>query len=538
MADAMSEWSQRAQDRRTVLRGLLAGAGVAAVGTTAALYWRSNGEPSAGEVATPSQGNGWGQGTAAAEASPTETASEAEGYEVIGEGSREVRVSDGRELIDAIAEAQPGSKIVLANGVYSYPDGFQIRGKRGTRDEGFTIEAEQTGEAVFVESASFLIQDCSHVVIRGIRHEGRVSAPGGAEFPKHAFTIHDSDHVRVTRNHIVMDDATGDEINDNDYVLFSGSSQRNRVDHCYFGPKTTIGTFIYIRMGDSGSQVCQYTTIDHNHFDRLMGEPSSQYEPVRLGHSDAQNSSAFTLFEYNLMTDCVADDEFISVKSSDNVIRYNTFRAMFGALVLRNGNRTDVYGNFWFGEGRDMAGGITVNDGTGHRLWNNYLSGLTSEESNRPGGIIFEVLDYAEDQVTDCVFVHNSIIDCARPVQLGRDRGAGYPYQPVGITVANNLIVGAETAIEEGGAQDVMLEGNVERAAGEGWGGLVRTSSGLLAPGAGSALADAAVGRWAIVTDDALGRRRTAPAAVGALEDDSGAATRRPLTAADVGPLS
>ena len=526
-------------DRRTFLRGLAAGTGVAVVGASGGLlYLWANGRSSGADGAPASPG-----GSPQEQVSPE--ALDTEGYEAIGEGTREVRVSDGQGLVDAIAEAQPGAKIVLASGMYSSTEGFQIRDKRGTRDQGLTIEAEQTGEAVFAESASFLVRNCSHVVIRGIRHEGLVADAGTAEFPKHAVTIADSDHVRITRNHIVMDDATGDEVADNDYVFIEGSSSRNRIDHCYFGPKTTIGTFVYIRMDDSGSQVCQYTTIDHNHFDRLIGEPSSQYEPVRLGHSDAQNSSAFTVFEHNLMTDCVADDEFISVKSSDNVIRYNTFRGMFGALVLRNGNRTDVYGNFWFGDGREEAGGITVNDGTGHRLWNNYLSELTSQESNRPGGVVFEVLDTAEDQVTDCVFVHNSIIDCARPVQLGRDRGGEYAYQPVGITVANNLLVGEVPAIEDGGATDVTLEGNVEREAmdddGDGSQGqtdLQRTVDDLVAPGPDGALSGAAVGRWPMVTEDVLGRRRGTPAAVGAIENSSAAASRPPLTAEDVGPLS
>jgi hypothetical protein len=529
-------------DRRTVLRGLAAGTAVGVAGISGVWAYRTLLVDASPPAVDDDQALSRAPGGALDQQVPQRDVGE-DGYEIIGEGSRVVTVSDGDDLHDAIQQAQPGTKIVLASGVYSRPGGFSVTGKRGTRDSGLTIEAAEQGGAVLQGPSSFLIRDCSHVVIRGIRHEGSVA--DSEEYERHAFTIADCDHVRITRNHVVMESASGDDVEDNDYVLIEGSSQRNRIDHCYFGPKTTIGTFVYIRMNRRGTQVCRLTTIDHNHFDSLSGPASSHYEPVRLGHGDAQDSSAFTLFEYNLMTGCVADNEFISVKSSDNVIRYNTFRGMFGALVLRNGNRNDIYGNFWFGEGREESGGITVNDGTGHRLWNNYLSGLTAEASNRPGGVIFEVVEKAREQVNDCVFVHNSIIECARPLLLGRDRGAEFPYQPVGITVADNLIVGPTSPlIEQDDAAEVTLSGNVvsdstvdsmvprsDTAAGAV--ALEHNGDDLVVPAPGLRQAS---DRWPMVVEDAQGRRRDR-AVVGALER-AGAPARGPLTARDVGPDS
>ena len=539
----MDEQHEDGVDRRTVLRGLLAGGLVITAAGGGLIYRQATTDttpPTEPGDDSPSRAAG---GVLDEKVPDRDT--DDEGYEIIGEGTREVAVADGNELQDAIDQAEPGAKIVLASGVYTRDGGFVVAGKRGTRDRGLTIEAQEQGGAVFRERSSFLIRDCSHVVIRGIRHEGIVE--DDPQHMQHAFMILDSDHVRITRNHVVMDDATGADVRDNDYVIIEGSSERNRIDHCYLGPKSTIGTFIYIRMNSAGTQVCQLTTIDHNHFDSLSGEPSSQYEPVRLGHSDAQNSSGLTLFEHNLMTDCVADDEFISVKSSDNVIRYNTFRGMFGALVLRNGDRNDVYGNFWFGEDREASGGITVNDGTGHRIWNNYLFGLTAEESNRPGGIVFEVLDFEEDQVNRCSFVHNSIIDCARPVLVGRDRGDEYPYQPFDITVADNLIVAPTSPlIEADDGAEATLEGNVlsesEAEAAQPLTDadnrsftLERNDDDLLLPAPGGS--PRATRRWPMITEDAQGRPRRGPGAVGALEA-GGTPARAPLTPADVGPAS
>jgi hypothetical protein len=539
--DEQDEQHAGSVNRRTVLRGLAAGVAAAAGG---GLIYRQATRDITPPV-EPGDDSPSRTGGALQSQPPGQGVNEDdEGYEVIGEGTREVTVADGNELQEAIDQAETGTKILLASGAYTRDGGFVVSGKRGTSDTGLTIEAAEQGGAVFQERSSFLIRGCSHVVIRGIRHEGVVEDQ--PRHMRHAFRILDSDHVRITRNHVVMDDATGDEVRDNDYVIIEGSSERNRIDHCYFGPKTTIGTFIYIRMNSAGTQVCQLTTIDHNHFDRLSGEPSEQYEPVRLGHGDAQDSSALTLFEYNLMTDCVADDEFISVKSSDNVIRYNTFRGMFGALVLRNGDRNDVYGNFWFGEDREDSGGITVNDGTGHRIWNNYMFGLTSEESNRPGGVVFEVLDIEEDQVNRCTFVHNSIIDCARPLLVGRDRGDDYPYQPVGITVADNLIVAPTSPLVESDDEaEVTLSGNVlSESAAEVAQPLtdaddrtftLESNDDLIGP-APSGLPRASR-RWPMITEDAQGRPRRGPGLVGALEA-GGTPSRAPLTTADTGPDS
>ncbi|MEL6824276.1 MAG: chondroitinase-B domain-containing protein, partial [Calditrichota bacterium] len=47
----------------------------------------------------------------------------------------------------------------------------------------------------------------------------------------------------------------------------------------------------------------------------------------------------------------------MSVKTCDNIIRYNTFRRSKGTLSLRHGNRNVVDGNFFLGEGKEGTGG-------------------------------------------------------------------------------------------------------------------------------------------------------------------------------------
>lgn len=543
----MVQLAQFEPSRRAVLRATAAGAGIVAAGVAGGLLWRADrNEPQAAgryqHLLTEPPGR-----ARASEAADGEGGGD-DAYERIGEGTRRVDVADADGLRRALGEARPGDRIVLASGGYDGTGGFSVRGVQGDAQAGLTIEAATIGGVVLRGSASIAVADSAHVVVRGIRHEGTAA---GTEDGKHALVIRDSDHVRLTRCDLAMDNRPGADVEDNDYVLIEGSSERNRIDHCRFGPKSTIGTFVYIRMNDAEDQVCRLTTIDHNHFDRLTGASNSNYEPVRLGHADADRSSALTLFEHNLMTDCIADDEFVSVKSSDNVIRFNTFRRMFGALVLRGGDRNDVYGNIWVGDGVRRTGGITVNGGVGHRLWNNYLSTLASDEINRPGGVVFEVVDAEAFRVTDCLYVQNTHIDCVRNVVVGRER-SDYPVAPTNTLVANNLFV-ADSSYPIVDVDDVsagtVFGGNVLSQAGGGGtgrapgGGAPRASlrlepvdDGLLGPGAGSPLLGAAADRWTIADEDLLGRRRPGTAAVGALEQVGGRIRRRALTPSDVGP--
>src|SRR4030095_6176231 len=77
----------------------------------------------------------------------------------------------------------------------------------------------------------------------------------------------------------------------------------------------------------------------------------------------------------NLFRGASGDPETISVKSSDNIIRHNTYRATNGEITLRHGNRNQVYGNHLLADGLDKARGIRVL-GADHQIHDNTFVGI------------------------------------------------------------------------------------------------------------------------------------------------------------------
>ena len=88
------------------------------------------------------------------------------------------------------------------------------------------------------------------------------------------------------------------------------------------------------------------------------------------------DQDAFSMFEYNLLErvdgECA---EVISLKSSSNVIRHNTFLDTNGSIYFRAGNRNTVYGNYFLGCGKKGSGGVRIY-GEEQKVSDNYFSGL------------------------------------------------------------------------------------------------------------------------------------------------------------------
>ena len=61
------------------------------------------------------------------------------------------------------------------------------------------------------------------------------------------------------------------------------------------------------------------------------------------------------------------DPETISIKSSGNIVRYNTLRSTSGEICLRHGNENQVYGNYILGEGVGGSRGLRIY-GADHRI--------------------------------------------------------------------------------------------------------------------------------------------------------------------------
>jgi hypothetical protein len=427
---------------------------------------------------------------------------------------RTVAVASSGALEAALGGAQPGDCLVLADGEYA----FAPITARATAEAPIVIRAATRGKAV-VSSGSIALREAAHVTLEGLLFTSSGS-----------ITFTDSTHCRLTRCRI-----RPDERPDVDWVDIRGTSHHIRLDHNDFGPKRVLSNMVML--GGANGQVVQHNQIDHNYFHDITYGGGNGWETVRMGTSALAPSKGFNTLELNLFRATAGDPETISIKSSDNVLRYNTLRSNPGELVLRHGNRNQVYGNYILGEGNAKAGGIRV-CGAEHRIFNNYVADV------KAGAAIF--LEGGDGDGTDVPgnqhyrvyrtqVVNNTVIGSRIQV------GGAHPLEPIDCTIANNLVQGQ--GITEPAGQGTRYLGNIVSG-----GGMTRPAAeirvadpalvqvdGLWKLGAGSPAIDASAAGFDFVTDDIDGQARR-QADVGADERSLEPALHRPLTERDVGP--
>jgi hypothetical protein len=128
-----------------------------------------------------------------------------------------------------------------------------------------------------------------------------------------------------------------------------------------------------------------------------------------------------TIVEYCYFNNVgLGDGESISLKSCENVCRYNTFtNNPDGMLVFRHGYRNVAYGNFFI----NHSGGIRIKEGADHYIYNNYFETGVAEAIT---------LQYvAEYPLKNVNFVNNTFVNMGK-IALGKSG-------PTGVTFANNI---------------------------------------------------------------------------------------------------
>jgi hypothetical protein len=256
---------------------------------------------------------------------------------------------------------------------------------------------------------------------------------------------------------------------------------------------------------------------------------------IRAGLSGWTFSKAYTVIERNLFTRGDSDPETISIKSSDNIIRYNTMRATAGQFTLRHGNRTQVYGNYILGDGRGNSG-LRIYGGD-HKIFNNYINVTGTGilvDSGSSDDTTGALTDHKQTYNVEVVF--NTLIG-----GTGISIGSGKPLPPRNITVANNLVQGNVNAIA---AAQVRSLANIVSGTAALSDGVMRADPQLTKMGdifriaAGTPAVDGAEAMFPFVLDDIDGRPRTGKPDIGAEELSGTAGKFGLLTEKDVGPLA
>lgn len=429
----------------------------------------------------------------------------------VAEAAQVVRVTSLSALQSAVDKANPGDEIRLADGSYTASSAISVK-RSGTSSARIKITAEHVGKAEIKGSTGFSFSGVSYVDLVGfnLRHGGSLSVPAEAH------------HVRLSRNVVQLTSG-------GNWVTVNGNDVQ--IDHNTFQNRSTEGVFLQV--SGPGDDIAKRIKIDHNYFYNHTFAGSNGGESIRLGYSHKQSKSANAIVEYNLFEKANGDPEAISVKSSDNVIRYNTIRNSTGFIVLRHGNRTTVEGNLIFG-----ASGIRVH-GNDHKIVGN----LVAASSGR--AFVFGEGSEADSGPTSTGHDRPDRVTVAYNTLLGTSgivTGDGGAFKPKDCVVANNIVRGTTgTLVTVPSGSTVRYEGNITFGATAGIPSksvdpkLVKDSAGISRLAADSPAINAGLGSYPDAATDLDLQPRSAPYDVGADEYPT-STPRTPLTPANVGP--
>lgn len=451
-------------------------------------------------------------------------------------------VANETEFDNALAMAGPGDTIRLTASIdelslrdLDYPASnplrvvagagvslqqFSITDSRGVRVEGFRLSSAESSTLFKVVNSTDL------AIIGNVFDCGAMTAEGQSAI----VTTHASADIEIAYNEFKN-------------IAFSGTNSGSFIKTQYDAPQITARLHIHHNYFHDIEPVVIGGTFDGD----------SDREAIVFGIADAQDIATNHIVEHNLFEDCDGENEIITVKTSNNTIRYNTFVNNLGSVSIRFGAGTDVHGNFFFANSLnqnpfpDDTGGIRVY-GHGHRIFNNYFEGLTGRGFRVPinidGG---DTSDSSggdgHERPTDVEVVNNTLVDCAHGIGVGTH----YSLAPQRTVFANNLVYNtANPMFEIARESGSIYQRNIGFGSAP---GRAFTTDELWV--VDPALVDAgpvfrlspsspAVGHgldYAYVTDDMDGQARTATD-VGADQLSSAPVTRSPLTPADVGPAA
>ena len=445
------------------------------------------------------------------------------------------------ELAHAIASAEPGDAIVMANGTWT--DTRIAFHARGTVRDTITLRAETPGQ-VILNGRSTLRIGGEYLKVDGLWFDGGALTGGHViEFRRSSSDL--TNHSRLT-NCAITDYNPPSTSTQYKWVSIYGS--HNRVDHCHFAGKAHDGATVVVWLGDPPNDRPTHHRLDHNHFGHRPDLGKNGGETIRIGTSSRSMQNALVVVERNLFEECDGEIEIISNKSGQNTFRYNTFRRSAGTLTLRHGNEARVYGNFFFGEGKPRTGGVRI-IGERHEVYNNYFQDLTGTGYRAALSVVNGVEDSPLNryfQVKDAVIAFNTFVNTAETFVIGAGKSREQSLAPENLTIASNLVetngapiveyedtpitIAYATNIMHGSDLGIVRPDGISTADPE----LIRGQA-LWRPSPSSPALDAAA-TLPFATTDMDGQPRDVAPDIGADERSASPITNHPLTAAHAGP--
>ena len=360
------------------------------------------------------------------------------------------KVTNMKELKNAIKNSVAGDNIILANGIWKNAE-IKFFGK-GTKEKPITLQAETAGK-VFIEGVSNLQLAGSFLEVKDLYfRNGYTPSKSLIQFKISTDSI--ANNCKVTQ--CVIEEFTQPDRDVSDHwVEFWG--RNNELSNCYITGKSNFGPTVRVFL-DGNEHVNNYHQIVNNHFGPRPRKGGPHGETIQIGDSETSMTPSYTNVYNNLFDRCNGEVEIISSKSNFNQFRNNVFFESEGSLVLRHGNYAMIDSNVFIGnDNSDQIGGIRVIN-TGHWITNNYFYKIKGEAFRSAIAIMNGIPKSSlnrYNQVTDVVIAYNSFIDCISPWQFSVGSNVSQKAvlpaseirsaRPERVVVANNLLFNQAT---------------------------------------------------------------------------------------------
>ena len=271
-----------------------------------------------------------------------------------------------------------------------------------------TVQAKELGKTIFTGASKAFIKG-NGVTFKGFQY---IDGDAGSS----DIIVLAGDHIRVIELNMLR-------YKGHKYLHMKNNSQYNLLSRCNFETRTNNIDKNIISIGANGERP-NFHKLEYCSFRNFDGTGGDMgVEPIRIGSSTQASFDSKTIVEYCYFTQCNGDSEIISNKSCKNIFRYNTFEDNpLAELVLRHGNESYVYGNFFL-RGK---GGVRAKEGSNHYIFNNYFNELKDRS--------IALFTGGSNPVKNVYIMNNTFVNTAK-LHLGGNK----TVIPKKVVFANNL---------------------------------------------------------------------------------------------------
>ena len=290
-----------------------------------------------------------------------------------------INVSTIAALNSAVSASVAGDEIVLANGTYT--------NSTITIAKSNIIVRSATPGGVFLNGTNSISISGNYVTFSGF------------QFTSGTIT---GNVIEITGNYVVASQLNFNGYSAQKYINVKG--QYDEISYCNFENKpasAAIGNLVHIFTRTDGTP--NYTKIRYCSFQNMPGAGGDYgNECIRITNASPSTYKAKTIVEYCYFNNTgLGDSEVISVKSEDNILRFNTMvNNQKGNFGFRYGNNNVAYGNFFIN-----SGGIRLKQASNIYCYNNYFE-------NCGDGSVSAPIKYvaATGFLSNLNFIHNTFV--------------------------------------------------------------------------------------------------------------------------------